>query len=89
MNPDQLAIERERTKRMFIQSVGSYFGVDQSFAETDGLSINRPGQYQVYGGAGYAVEGQAASQAQVQTAIPMVALVGLGLFAAWYVFRGA
>lgn len=84
---ETIALERERTKRMFIQSVGSYFGVDQSFAGTDGLAVNSPGAYQVYGGAGYAVEGQPASQAQVQTAIPMAVLVGLGLLAAYALFK--
>ncbi|MCM3565929.1 hypothetical protein [Hydrogenophaga intermedia] len=84
---ERIALERERTKRMFIQQVGSYFGVDQSFAETDGLAVNTPGAYQVYGGAGYAVEGQPASQAQVQTAIPGVVLLVVGLAVGWALLK--
>lgn len=86
---ERIAMERERTKRMFIQSVGSIFGIEQSYAGQDGLAVNTPGAYQVYGGAGYAVEGQPASQAQVQTAIPGVVLAVVGLAVAWALFKRA
>lgn len=49
---------------MFISTLGNWLGVDQSFAETDAVPINRPSQYAVYGGYGYAVEGQPVSQGQ-------------------------
>lgn len=76
----ELAQERERTKRMFIATLGSAFGVEQSFAEADGVPINRPGQYSVYGGTyGYATEGQAVSQAQGGGMLPIVLLVVGGL----------
>lgn len=78
MNPDVL--ERERTKRMFIQTLGAAFGVEQSFAETDAAPINYPGRYEVYGGAGYAAEGQPLSQAQGGASIaPLLLLVAGGL----------
>ncbi|WP_288254045.1 hypothetical protein [uncultured Hydrogenophaga sp.] len=81
------AVERERTKRMFIGSVGALFGLDQSYAETDGLSVNQPGQYQVYGGAGYAVEGQPASQAQAQAAVPGVVVLLVLVVGAWALLK--
>lgn len=74
------AYERERTKRMFIATLGSALGVEQSFAETDAVPINRPGQYSVYGGTyGYATEGQAQSQAQSSGLMPWVLLLVGGL----------
>ncbi len=74
------AYERERTKRMFIQTLGAAFGVDQSFAETDAAPVNYPGQYTVYGGAGYALEGQPVSQAQNGASmLPLLLLVAGGL----------
>lgn len=74
------AYERERTKRMFIATLGSAFGVEQSFAEADGVPINRPGQYAVYGQTyGYATEGQAASQAQGGGMLPLVLLLVAGV----------
>jgi hypothetical protein len=81
------ALERERTKRMFIGSVGSLFGIDQSYAETDGLTINQPGQYQVYGGAGYAVEGQPASQAQAQASVPGIVVLLVLVVGAWALLK--
>lgn len=80
MSSLDLAYERERTKRMFIGAIGSAFGVEQSFAETDGVPINRPGQYSVYGETyGYATEGQAVSQAQGGGSVPWVLLLVGGL----------
>lgn len=76
------ALERERTKRQFITTLGAYLGVDQSFAETDGLATNYPGQYGVYGPAGWAAEGQAQSQAQAQNAMPWLLLI-VGGFLVW------
>lgn len=74
------AYERERTKRLFINTVGSAFGVEQSFAETDALPINRPGQYSVYGNTyGYATEGQAVSQSQTGGMLPLVLLLVAGV----------
>lgn len=74
------AYERERTKRLFIATVGTAFGVEQSFAETDAEPINRPGQYAVYGDTyGYATEGQAASQAQGTNLMPWVLLLVAGV----------
>lgn len=78
------ALERERTKRMFIQTLGSVFGVDQSYAETDAVPINQPGQYQVYGPTfGYAEEGQPASQAQESQGFAPLLLILVGGLILW------
>ena len=81
MSSLDMAYERERTKRMFIQTLGSAFGVEQSFAETDSNPTNWPGQYAVYGGTyGYALEGQPVSQAQAgQGVAPLLILAAVGL----------
>ncbi len=83
MAPDY-ALERERTKRMFIQTLGAAFGVEQSFAETDALPVNYPGQYQVYGGQfGYAAEGQPISQAQGGAGMAPLLLLLVGGLILW------
>jgi len=82
MNPE--ALERERTKRMFIQTLGSVFGVEQSFAETDAVPVNYPGQYQVYGQQfGYAAEGQPMSQAQESQGFAPLILILVGGLILW------
>ena len=85
MNPDTL--ERERTKRMFIGTVGALFGVDQSLAQTDSNPVNYPGQYQVYGGAGYALEGQPTSQAQDGASFAPLLLLVVGGLILWKLAR--
>lgn len=75
-------LERERTKRQFITTLGAALGVEQSFAETDGLAVNYPGQYGVYGGAGWAAEGQPQSQQQAQNLMPWLLLIAGG-FVLW------
>lgn len=81
MATDYAALERERTKRQFIQTLGAAFGVEQSFAETDAMPGNMPGRYEVYGQQyGYAAEGQPVSQAQGgASAVPLLLLVVAGL----------
>lgn len=83
MSSLDIAYERERTKRMFIQTIGSAFGVEQSFAETDANPVNYPGQYAVYGGAGYALEGQPVSQAQNGASMLPLAVLLVGGLILW------
>lgn len=81
---DPNALERERTKRMFIQTIGAAFGVEQSFAETDAAPVNYPGQYQVYGSTyGYGREGQPISQAQDSASIAPLLLLLVGGLILW------
>lgn len=85
MDAYSMALEKERTKRMFIQTIGAALGVDQSYAEADNQAINWPGQYAVYGSTyGYAQEGQPVSQAQTESVVPLLLLV-LGGFVLWKV----
>lgn len=83
MSSLDIAYEKERTKRMFIGSVGALFGIDQSLAQTDAAPVNYPGQYAVYGGAGYALEGQPVSQAQNGASLLPVLLLVAGVLVLW------
>jgi hypothetical protein len=83
MSSLDIAYEKERTKRMFIGQVGALFGIDQSLASTDAAPVNYPGQYAVYGGAGYALEGQPVSQAQNGASLLPVLLLVAGVLVLW------
>lgn len=60
----------DRTKRLFIATVGSALGVDQSYSSDDTYIYNPTGAYQVAGNPGYVrglaygTEGLAQSQLQ-------------------------
>jgi hypothetical protein len=84
--PDQ--IQEERTKRLFVMTLGSALGVDQSYAEQDMYPVSPTGQYQVYGSTyGFGVEGQPVSQASQQANLmPLFIVVGLGIVA-WALAR--
>lgn len=57
--------DEQRTARLFLSAVGSYFGVsDQTTASQDGYAYSLPRQFQTIGPNGTAVEGYPVSSAQ-------------------------